>query len=428
MPYTFGPKSQDLWTHYKERGHRFIQYFHKLSKPKRKTSMDIKFTFLAIMALVTTTAFAQKRKAQVKKKALPASTVPPKVQAIYDNMLPNTQNVFVIDSTVVDADKVTDVITLPKAYGKYVAYNKFFDTNSALNEHSVVYINGFGNRCYYNEVGTDSISRLFMRERQGDAWDEARPLTEINELVTNATYPYMASDGQTLYFAGKSEEDGLGERDIYMTKYDAEEGKFLKPENIGLPFNSTNDDFAYVEADADGIAWFASTRRQPEGKVCVYMFVPSSTRQNYDAADLTETELKNYADLMCIRKTWPTPEMRQTAMQRLQELQAKAPKQDNETNEIYFVVNDETTYTKLSDFKSAETKNAYADLRMKQNEANKLTKEIDLMRTRYHSTNDKAALGRNIALSEQKLEQKQKEIKKASSELRKSENGLLKRH
>lgn len=390
--------------------------------------MNIKLTFLITMALATTTAFAQKRKAPIKKKTVPANTMSPKVKALYDNMLQNTQIVFVIDSTVVDADKVMDVITLPKAYGKYVAYNKFFDTNSALNENSVVFVNGFDNRCYYNEVGTDSISRLFMRERQGEEWDEARPLTEINELVSNATYPYMASDGQTLYFAGKSDEEGLGERDIYMTKYDAEEGKFLKPENIGLPFNSTKDDFIYVEADADGIAWFASTRRQPEGKVCVYTFVPSETRQNYDADDLDDTELKNYAELMRIRSTWPTPEIRQTAMQRLQRLQAKTEKQNSEANEICFIVNDEMTYTRLNDFKSAETKNAYADLKMKQNEANKLVKEIDSMRTRYHNTNDKAALGRSIALSEQKLEQKQKEIKKAASELRKAENNLLKRH
>ena len=390
--------------------------------------MNIKLTFLITMALATTTAFAQKRKAPIKKKAVQANTMSPKVKALYNNMLQNTQIVFVIDSTVVDADKVMDVITLPKAYGKYVAYNKFFDTNSALNENSVVYVNGFDNRCYYNEVGTDSISRLFMRERQGEEWDEARPLTEINELVSNATYPYMASDGQTLYFAGKSDEEGLGERDIYMTKYDAEEGKFLKPENIGLPFNSTKDDFIYVEADADGIARFASTRRQPEGKVCVYTFVPSETRQNYDADELDDTELKNYAELMRIRSTWPTPEIRQTAMQRLQRLQAKTEKQNSEANEICFIVNDEMTYTRLNDFKSAETKNAYADLKMKQNEANKLVKEIDSMRTRYHNANDKAALGRSIALSEQKLEQKQKEIKKAASELRKAENNLLKRH
>jgi hypothetical protein len=390
--------------------------------------MNIKFTFLITLALATATTFAQKRKAQVKKKAVPANTLSPRVQALYDNMLQNTQIVFVIDSTVVDADKVMDVVTLPKAYGKYVAYNKFFGTNSALNEHSVVFVNGFGNRCYYNEVGTDSISRLYMRDRQGDTWDEARPLTEINELVTNATYPYMASDGRTLYFAGKSDEDGLGERDIYMTKYDAEEGQFLKPENIGFPFNSTKDDFLYVEADADSIAWFASSRRQPEGKVCVYTFMPSTTRHNYDAEELTTAELKNYAELMRIRSTWPTPEIRQAAKKKLEKLQTETEKQNEEADEICFIVNDNTTYTKLSDFKSTQTKNAFVDLRMKQNEANTLAKDIETKRTRYHNSNDKAALGRSIALAEQELEQKQKNVKKASNDLRKAENELIKRH
>ncbi len=378
------------------------------------------------MALTATTSFAQKRKAAAKKKPAVQNTLPPRVQALYDNMLPNTQIVFVIDSTVVDADSVMNVVTLPKAYGKYVAYNEFFATNSSLNEHSLVYVNGFGNRCYYNEVGTDSISRLYMRCRQGDSWDEARPLTEINDLVADASYPYMASDGRTLYFSGKSEEDGLGARDIYMAKYDAEEGQFLKPENIGFPFNSTMDDFLYVEADADSIAWFASTRRQPQGKACVYTFTPSKTRHNYDAGELTTTELKNYAELMSIRNTWPTPEVRQAALQKVEKVKAKTEEQKEEVSEICFIVNDKTTYTKLSDFKSTQTKNAFVDLRMMQNEANKLKKDIEANRTRYHNAADKAPLGRLIALDEQDLEQKQKEIKKATSDLRKAENGLLK--
>ena len=390
--------------------------------------MNIKLTLLIAVALSSVSTFAQKKRLTTKKKTTPANTMSQRVKTLYDNMLQNTQMVFVIDSTVVDTDKVLESIALPKAYGQYITYNKFFGTNSTLNEKSVVYINGFGNRCYYNEVGTDSISRLYMREKQGDVWDTAHPLTEINELFSDVSYPYMASDGQTLYFAGNSKEEGLGERDLYMTKYDAEEGTFLKPENLGLPFNSTSDDYLYVDADADSIAWFASTRRQPVGKVCVYTFVPSATRQNYDAEDLSDAEMKNYADLIRIRKTWPTPEIRQTAMKRLERLQHTAEEQNEQTDGINFRINDDTVYTKLTDFKSAETKNAYADLRMKQNEAYKLAKETEQLRIRYHKATDKATLGRNIALSEQKAEQLRMEIKKKSSDLRWAENKLLDRN
>lgn len=391
--------------------------------------MNIKYTLLLAAALSATAASAQKKKAPIKKKAVPASTMSPRVKALYDDMLQNTQMVFIIDSTVVDADKVVDAIPLPKAYGKYIAYNTFFGTTSEINSNSYVYVNGWGNRCYYNEVGTDSISRLYMREKQGDAWTEARALTEINESYTNASCPYMASDGQTLYFAGTSQEDGLGKRDIYMTKYDADEGKFLKAENLGLPFNSTSDDFMYVEADADSMAWFATSRRQPEGKVCIYTFVPSATRHNYDADEMTESELKSHAAITRIRETWPTPEIRQAAMQRLERIKRNAETQNRRESDIEFVVNDAVTYTALSDFKSADTRNAYADIRMKQNDADKQAKEIDALRIKYHDakTAEKDALGRKIALAEQKLKQTNAAIDLATKALRQNENKLLKR-
>lgn len=389
--------------------------------------MNIRYVLMLALALSATAASAQKKKAPIKKKVVSANTMSPRVKTLYDDMLQNTQMVFIIDSTVVDADKVMDAIPLPKAYGKYIAYNKFFGTNSEINSGSYVYVNGWGNRCYYNEVGTDSISRLYMREKRGEAWTEARPLTEINESYTNASCPYMASDGQTLYFAGTSQEDGLGKRDIYMTKYDADEGKFLKAENLGLPFNSTSDDFMYVEADADSMAWFATSRRQPAGKVCVYTFVPSTTRHNYDADEMTESELNSRAAITRIRETWPTPEIRQAAMQRLERIRQNADAQTRHENDIEFVVNDGTTYTTLSDFKSADTRNTYADIRMKQNDADKQAKDIEALRVKYHNAKaaEKDAIGRKIALAEQKLKQACADIESATKALRQKENKLL---
>lgn len=389
--------------------------------------MNIRYTLLLAIALSASAAFAQKKKAPVKKTAVATNVMPPHVKALYDGMLQNTQMVFVIDSIVVDADKVIGSVPLPKAYGKYIAYNKFFGTNSEANAHSYVYVNGWGNRCYYNEVGTDSISRLYMREKQGEAWTEARPLTEINESYTHASFPYMASDGQTLYFAGTSQENGLGKRDIYMTKYDADEGKFLKAENLGLPFNSTSDDFLYVEADADSMAWFATSRRQAAGKVCIYTFVPSASRHNYDVDELTGSELRNYAALTRIRSTWSTPEIRQAAMKRLERIKQNADAETRKESGIEFVVNDNVTYSSLDDFKSADTRNAFADIRMKQNEADKLARDIDAMRVKYHNAKsaDKDTIGRKIALAEQKFNDTNNAIKTATKALRQKENKLL---
>ena len=68
------------------------------------------------------------------------------------------QKVFVIDSTVVDIDNVLAEIPLPATYGRFVKYNSFFNADKA--NDSYVFVNGFGNRCYYTEMGNDSIARL----------------------------------------------------------------------------------------------------------------------------------------------------------------------------------------------------------------------------------------------------------------------------
>lgn len=51
---------------------------------------------------------------------------------LYESMLPNTQKLFIIDSTVVDRNRLSDAIPLPKDYGQILPYDKFFNTKREL--------------------------------------------------------------------------------------------------------------------------------------------------------------------------------------------------------------------------------------------------------------------------------------------------------
>lgn len=390
-------------------------------------------TILAIMAmLLATTAASAQSKKTAGKKAVAAvkpqskdAGMSAKAKALFDDMLPNTQRVFVIDSTIVDKDKVLSAMPLPKAYGQFVEYDKFFGSDTG--NHSFVFLNGFGNRCYYTKLGTDSISHLYVCDKLGDSWGKPQPIKEINDNFTMISFPYMSSDGQTLYFSGVSSESGLGQRDIYMAKYDAEEDKFLQPENIGLPFNSTADDFAYVVADADGVAWFASTRRQPEGKACVYAFVPTDTRQNYSAYDIDHKRLLSLANLTRIRETWTTPEKREKAMERLNKLRNSAGQSAGNSNGITFIVNDNVTYTSIEQFKSDNTRSAYNDIDKLYKELNTMLKNLDNLRTQYHNaeTAKKATIARQIMQIEQQEIAMRDKIRNSEEQLRRNENKLL---
>lgn len=114
-------------------------------------------------------------------------------------------------------------------------------------------------------------------------------------------------------------------------------------------------------------------------------------------------------------------------MQRLERIRQNADAQTRHENDIEFVVNDGTTYTTLSDFKSADTRNTYADIKMKQNDADKQAKDIEALRVKYHNAKaaEKDAIGRKIALAEQKLKLACADIESATKALRQKENKLL---
>lgn len=388
-----------------------------------------KLIILLALAITTSGLNAQTRKTQRSKgkatavKPQPTDNLPamsPNAKAMFDDMLASTQKVFVIDSTVVDIDNVMAEIPLPASYGRFVKYNTFFNADKANN--SYVFVNGFGNRCYYTEMGSDSIARLYTRDMVGSQWGEPQPVKSVNGKFKDISFPFMSSDGQTLYFAGVSDEEGLGKRDIYMTKIEAGEGNFLNAENIGLPFNSPSDDFAYIVADADKLAWFASTRNQPEGKVCVYTFVPTDTRQNYDALSIEEKKLHSLACLNRIRETWPTPEMRENAMKQLKRLKIENSQMQAKADGINFVVNDKVTYTSVSQFKSEETRKAYIQTTKMKSELTAKTSKLAAMRAEYHTaTGNKAQIGQQIQQLEQQTNQLRHELKKTLGELRQKE-------
>ncbi len=405
---------------------RFTRERHPNNHKPKDREMRKKHIITVALALAVSTAVPAQTKAKAAAKKRPANTanaMSAKTKAIYNDMLENTQRIFFVDSMVIDKDSVLNAIYLPATYGKYIRYNDFFNTTG--NDGAYVYVNGFQNKCFYTELGTDSISRLYTRDRIGGKWGEPHEIDELNSKFKDISYPFMASDGATLYFSGISDE-GLGKRDIYLSKYDADEGKFLNAENIGLPFNSQADDFIFVEADADSLAWFATTRRQPDGKACVYTFVPPTTRKNYDADELPESKLHNYAAITRIRETWPTPEIRQQVMQHIEIVKERMGR-NAENGGMTFVVNDKTTYHNASQFASAETRSMYQAIARMQENAQKLADKIEAARAKYHASaaSVRAQAGKLIAQQEAQLEQSKQKIKKALATLRDKESNLL---
>ena len=86
----------------------------------------------------------------------------------------------------------------------------------------------------------------------GDWWSEPKSLgKKINLSKHNEMTPYLAPDGETLYFSS-DRPGGLGDNDIWMTKrLDKSWEKWSEPVNLGSPINTVDWD-AFFTLDAGG--------------------------------------------------------------------------------------------------------------------------------------------------------------------------------
>lgn len=114
--------------------------------------------------------------------------------------------------------------------------------------------------------------------------------TLIEELSTekDEEAPYMLEDGKTLYFSSKG-YPGMGGYDVYKSVLQ-EDGSWSKPENLGFPINTVEDDIFYFPLADEKIAYY--TRRKGGNsdiyKVMLYgaeddvILVEGTVKDNYE--------------------------------------------------------------------------------------------------------------------------------------------------
>ena len=355
----------------------------------------IRYFFLFFMILSSTISLANRKKKNIiaKPKTQPAVSV----NKLYESMLQSTAKVMFIDSVVVDKEQFLQAIPLPSDLGQI----KFRPNSSYLLE----YQNELDDRKFIAD-GDTAITLLKTQTATGKSWSLAEKLPGLdNKEYLLQNYPFLASDGITLYFSADG-PSSMGGRDIFMTSFDSDKGIWLQPQNYGLPFNSPANDYLLVIDDLDSLGWLVTDRRQPEGKVCVYTFVPTSVRQNFEVDGLSNAMLKSYADIKSIKDTWKFGN-RQTAMLRLKNIRTKIRKQQNKNN-INFIINDKQIIRSIDDFKSDESRKLYKQLvEIKQiiiEEEHQLQKQ----RIQYESDSSMREKLYPIIIKEEQLIQKQK--------------------
>lgn len=273
----------------------------------------------------------------------------------------------------------------------------------------------------YFSVREDSTGRVLIvnEHRLLNHWEQPDTLRmNINAGPTN-TYPFVLTDGATLYFAS-DREGGLGGLDIYMTRYNAALGEWLPAENIGMPFNSPYNDYLFALDEQAGFACFATDRHfTGSDSVEVYRL---SLGERVFLRDLPVSELVALARMDSILPAAPaTPAVAPALPAKPTITAAKQQMPDS----IYFVLSDDAVYTRLSDFRSDSARVLYEQYLTLEHEQQQAKQMLDSLRVQYSRADapTRASLQARIPNLSSEIDERQRLLRRTLTTIRSLEAG-----
>ncbi|MCI7646255.1 MAG: hypothetical protein MSS47_08110 [Bacteroidales bacterium] len=238
-------------------------------------------------------------------------------------MLSGTERITIIDSMVVDADAFLSAYRLSVGCGTLAPLASIAPTlvRNSTQGAMPAFLNDFGDRMVFADTDSAGLTKLYECFTSATGMERPVRLTGMGSDDDDQAYPYLLSDGVTLYFAAQGEES-LGGYDIFVTRRMSATGPFVKAENVGMPFNSPANDYMMVIDEQARIGWFVSDRRQPAGKVCIYRFVPNDVRQTLSPDTDSADAIRQQARITSIAACCADATERNEALARLQSIRS----------------------------------------------------------------------------------------------------------
>ena len=310
-------------------------------------------------------------------------------------MLKGIEEVCIIDSIVVDKDRFLEAYKISPESGKLFTYNDFFQNKEEV--EATVYETELGNKIYYGERQPDGKLSILARNKMQGEWSKGSLLPgSINDSI-NANYPYVLTDGATIYYAADG-ENSIGGYDIFVTRYNTNTNTYLTPENVVMPFNSPNN-----------------------------VFIPNSSKRVYNYEAMDKKKVVRLAQIHSLKDTWVDQNTVSDAKRRLQAAISEKP-QAERSYDFEFVIDDHTTYYQWSDFKSPQAKSLFSKYRQLEKSFRQQQNKLEEQRSLYSRAKEsnKTKLAPAILDLEKQIQQLSGELEKAAIEVRNTEKQSFK--
>lgn len=267
-------------------------------------------------------------------------------------MLRNASRVCFIDSFQINKKDLFSTYIIGESTGSFYPSSAFFEDDS----DGEVFLPETGQNILYSRMTPQGVFRFYTKFKSFDRWTDETPVSGL-DTDGDLRYPFLQNDGVTIYYAASGSES-MGGLDIFVSRYNTATGKYLKPENIGMPFNSEANDYLYVIDEDNNLGWFATDRRQPKDTVCVYVFIPNERNQKFNYEDGDTLAIHRAARLTSIADTQSDLLAVRSARQRLTLLRYELAEK-SEQGSFTYIIDDFTTYHNLDDFKCPDASKLY---------------------------------------------------------------------
>lgn len=323
-------------------------------------------------------------------------------------MISRCENILIIDSIIVDKAHFPNAYLLSEEAGTL-----------EKTKNSVIYENQLNNRRFYGKITEKNLYRLYTQVKIQTEWSEEKPLDIPFDSLENDNYPFVMSDGLTIYYASTGNES-IGGYDLFVSRYNMDNNTYLAPKQLGMPFNSIYNDYMMAIDELTGVGYFATDRFQPEDKIIIYVFIPNEEPVFVESEDFAV--LSGRARISSIRDTWRQGENYQALLQKIKNDVAKG-RQQEATKDFTFVINDNIIYYTLSDFNDDGAKQSFLHSQELQQQIFALENQLDVQRRNYAEgdASRKHALKLPILENESRLDGLYNEYKRAEIDARNRE-------
>lgn len=203
---------------------------------------------------------------KARKQNQPTTTLDAALQRarMGENMALHADTVVYSDTIMIDRAQLFSALKLPKDAGTLLPASQLLP-EYATHLGNSAYINGWGDVAYFSMADSSGLHNLYRSLKINNKWTSPQLLPGLQTADKDRDFPFMSTDGTTLYFAEQG-TTSLGGFDLFITRYDFDTHTFLKPEQLRIPYNSPYNDLLYIK-DKDGRIQLVTDRNQPADKL-----------------------------------------------------------------------------------------------------------------------------------------------------------------